>query len=283
MVKFFEAYRDRHGVDFWAVTAGNEPAGNTGKWQDLKFTANQQRDFIKSALGPALRENTATSHLDLLMLDDQRIHLDSWTDAVLGDPESAQYVAGIALHWYAATEDITPSPLYFGEMDTAHEKYGEKFYMIATEACEGFLPWSKGVNPGDWGRAETYAHDILGDLNHWAEGWTDWNAWLGADGGPNWANNQVDAPIIVDAPDHFYKQPMYYAMAHFSKYVTPGSKRIKVTSTATGLGRSPMECGAFLRPDGLVALVVLNRGHLQLGKETAYSVRVGGTAGSPAR
>ena len=87
----------------------------------------------------------------------------------------------------------------------------------------------------------------------------------------------MDAPIIVDAADHFYKQPMYYAMAHFSKYVTPGSRRIKVTSTATGVGRSPMECGAFLRPDGLVALVVLNRGHLQLGKgaTTQYSVQVG--------
>lgn len=275
MVKFFEAYQDRHGINFWAVTAGNEPAGNTGKWQDLKFTANQQRDFIKSALGPALRSSPATSHLDLLMLDDQRIHLDSWTDAVLGDPDSAQYVAGIALHWYAATEDITPSALYFGEMDTAHKKYGKKVYMMATEACEGFLPWSKGVNPGDWGRAETYAHDILGDLNHWAEGWTDWNAWLGADGGPNWANNQVDSPIIVDASDHFYKQPMYYALAHFSKYIVPGSKRIAVNSTATGIGRSPMECGAFLRPDGLIVLIVLNRG-AKLSDDTEYSINVGG-------
>ena len=48
--------------------------------------------------------------------------------------------------------------------------------MFGTEACEGYLPWSKGPYPGDWGRAETYAHDILGDLNNFAEGWTDWNA-----------------------------------------------------------------------------------------------------------
>ena len=47
LVKFFEAYKSEHGVDFWAVTAGNEPAGNTGKWQDLKFTATEQRDFIR--------------------------------------------------------------------------------------------------------------------------------------------------------------------------------------------------------------------------------------------
>ena len=49
------------------------------------------------------------------------------------------------------------------------------------------------------------------------------------DGGPNWANNFVDAPIIVNAAqDEFYKNPMYYAMAHFSKFVTEGSVRVGV-------------------------------------------------------
>ena len=78
----------------------------------------------------------------------------------------------------------------------------------ATEACEGFLPWSKGPYPGDWTRAETYAHDILGDLNNYAEGWTDWNAFLDEKGGPNWANNQVDAAVIIDSNTSFFKQPM---------------------------------------------------------------------------
>ena len=37
-----------------------------------------------------------------------------------------------------------------------------------------------------------------------------------ADTGPNWANNFVDAPIIVNRDtDEFYKQPMYYSLAHF--------------------------------------------------------------------
>ena len=36
------------------------------------------------------------------------------------------------------------------------------------------------------------------------------------DAGPNWANNFVDAPIIVNRDtDEFYKQPMYYSLAHF--------------------------------------------------------------------
>ena len=37
------------------------------------------------------------------------------------------------------------------------------------------------------------------DLNHWSTGWVDWNMALDMQGGPNWANNFVDSPIIIDA------------------------------------------------------------------------------------
>ena len=46
-------------------------------------------------------------------------------------------------------------------------------------------------------------------------------------GGPNWAYNFVDAPIIVnEEQDEFYKNPMYYGLAHFSKFLPQGSVRI---------------------------------------------------------
>lgn len=69
---------------------------------------------------------------------------------------------------------------------------------------------------GDWTRGEYYAADILENLENWAIGWTDWNLALNEEGGPNWARNFVDAPIIVNATsDEFYKQPMFYVLAHF--------------------------------------------------------------------
>ena len=49
--KFASVYR-QHGVPVWALTAGNEPAGNSGKWQDLKFTAAQQRVRTTEPLEP---------------------------------------------------------------------------------------------------------------------------------------------------------------------------------------------------------------------------------------
>ena len=47
-------------------------------------------------------------------------------------------------------------------------------------------------------------------------------------GGPNWAYNYVDAPIIVnEEEDEFYKNPMYYGLAHFSKFLPEKSFRIE--------------------------------------------------------
>ena len=51
---------------------------------------------------------------------------------------------------------------------------------------------------------------------------------------------------------------MYYYLGHFSKFVPPGSKRIKTNSQAPLLV-APMEVTGFLTPDGNVVLVVLNR------------------------
>lgn len=35
-------------------------------------------------------------------------------------------------------------------------------------------------------------------------------------GGPNWVGNWVDAPIVINKDaDEFYKQPIFYFMAHF--------------------------------------------------------------------
>ena len=50
---------------------------------------------------------------------------------------------------------------------------------------------------------------------------------LDMNGGPNWAYNYVDSPIIVNEDqDEFYKNPMYYGLAHFSKFLPEETFRI---------------------------------------------------------
>lgn len=77
---------------------------------------------------------------------------------------------------------------------------------------------------------------------------------LDTHGGPTYIENYVDSPILVNSTSgEFYKQPMFYAIGHFSKFVPPGSFRIGTLSGVDGLN-----VAAFSRPDGGVVLVILN-------------------------
>ena len=62
----------------------------------------------------------------------------------------------------------------------------------------------KNVILGSWERGENYVKDIIEGLNHWSTGWIDWNLALDPSGGPNWAENQADSPIIVNAVSKKY-------------------------------------------------------------------------------
>ena len=79
---------------------------------------------------------------------------------------------------------------------------------------------------------------------------------LDTTGGPTYLKNYLDSPIIVNATaQEFYKQPIFYALAHFSKFVPPGSRKILLNPSTN----TKVESVAFLRPDNIVAVVLLNR------------------------
>lgn len=91
-------------------------------------------------------------------------------------------------------------------------------------------------------------------MNHWVQGWIEWNLALDTTGGPTWAANYIDAPIIVNkAKDEFYKQPMFYAIGHFSKFISRDSTRIKLSQSTV------IKTVGFKRPDGAVVIVMYNR------------------------
>ncbi|VDN00299.1 unnamed protein product [Onchocerca ochengi] len=104
------------------------------------------------------------------------------------------------------------------------------------------------------------------DLSHWVSGWTDWNLCLDLKGGPNFAKNYVDAPIIVNATaDEFYKQPMFYILGHFSKFIPPGSVRIDLHFYLKPISYEGI---AFVTPTHQRVLVLLNRGN----KSVTFSI-----------
>ncbi|XP_068623495.1 lysosomal acid glucosylceramidase-like [Battus philenor] len=255
--KFIEKYAGE-GISIWAVTTTNEPLdGYLGiaPFNSLGWTVKHMGDWIVNNLGPTIRESMFKD-VKILAVDDQRFTIPFWFYLMIREnPKAVEYIDGVALHSYA--DKVVPAYI----LDLVSKTNPDKF-MISTEYCEGSFPWQTNkVELGSWKRAVSYTTDILEDLNHNMVGWIDWNLCLDMRGGPNWANNNVDSPIIVNAArNEFYKQPMFYAMGHFSKLIKRGSRRIHVQQLKSFFSWS-IKHVAFLTPKRTVVLVLLNESH----------------------
>ena len=267
--KYLDAYK-AEGIDIWGVTVENEPLGNGNNWESMHYTAEEMTNFVQHHLGPQL-EKDGKNDVILLGYDQNRDHLKDWVDDMYQNEETSKYFDGTAIHWYRSTYEVFPDSLQY-----AHKKAPNK-YLIQTEACvDSEIPkwkddqwyWSKEAT--DWGMdwAEDkhkhlhpkyvpvyrYARDIIGCLNNWVDGWVDWNMVLDKQGGPNWFKNWCVAPVIVDPDaDEVYFTPIYYTMAHFSKYIRPGSKIIGLDNSDDAI-----KVTAAQNPDGSIAIVVFN-------------------------
>lgn len=65
----------------------------------MGYTAEMERDFVKEDLGPTLAK-FGYSDVKVMIIDDLRNFVESWADTILGDPQTAKYLSGIAVHWY---------------------------------------------------------------------------------------------------------------------------------------------------------------------------------------
>ncbi|XP_023245597.1 glucosylceramidase-like [Copidosoma floridanum] len=250
IIKFLEEYQ-KHGFNMWAVSTGNEPLAvlnplshiNTMLWTPCSLSA-----WVVEYLGPSLQKSISNS-TSILIIDDQRLTLPIYAGVMaIFYRNTLQYVKGLAVHWYL-DEFIPPFTL-----DITHMMIPDKF-IISTEFSVGNRPWEMiKVDLGSWSRAERLILKLIQNINHWVSGWIDWNLALDIKGGPNWVGNNIDALIIVDPEnDTFYKQPMYYAMTHFSKFVSLSSIRIEAKSNFNTIAFT-----AFLTSDNYVVLILYN-------------------------
>ncbi|CAH2051818.1 unnamed protein product, partial [Iphiclides podalirius] len=251
--KFIEKYEEA-GLKVWAITTTNEPIDGyfgIASFNTLGWSIEKMGEWIVNNLGPTIR-NSKYSNVKILAGDDQRFTIPFWFNVMLQkNPKALEYVDGVGVHYYA-DRFVPPAVLY-----TVSKTHPDKF-ILATEACEGSFPWQEKVELGSWTRAVRYMEDILEDLNYNVVGWIDWNLCLDTRGGPNWANNFADSAVIVNKTE-FYKQPMFYAVGHFSKFIKRGSVRISV-SEKKSFFTSSVSSVAFQNPEGSIVLVLFNGG-----------------------
>lgn len=226
------------GVPVWGLTVQNEPAAKQ-IWDSCLYTAEEERDFVRDHLGPALHA-AGLDELRLIVWDHNRELAFERGAVAYRDADAAKYIWGVGLHWYAGD--------WFDQLDQLQTAWPDK-HIIFTEGC-----WEGGVKLGRWDRGARYAHHIIGDLNHRCEAWIDWNMVLDHTGGPNHVGNLCDAPIIVDTEQRVvHRQSSYWYIGHFSRYLRPGAQRIGLSYIG-----GPLEATAFENADGSRALVVHN-------------------------
>ena len=270
--KYLEAYKEQ-GIELWGFTVENEPHGNGNNWESMHFSPEEMTDFVQHHLGPRL-ETDGYGDKVILGYDQNRAGIKEWADVMYANEASSKYYDGMAIHWYESTYEVFPEELQY-----AHNKAPEK-YLIETEGCvDSEVPawkddawyWKKEATDWGWDWApedqkylhpkyapvNRYARDIIGCLNNWVDGWVDWNMVLNRQGGPNWFKNWCAAPIIVDEEaDEVYFTPLFYTMAHFSKYIRPNADVIGVDHSDKDL-----QITAAQNTDGSIAVVVFNEGN----------------------
>ena len=217
--KFIHAY-EKAGIPIWGLTVQNEPMASQ-TWESCLYTAEEERDFVKNHLGPALRK-AGLSDKKIIIWDHNRSLMYQRASVVLDDPAAAKYVWGVGFHWYVGDN--------FENVKRVKEAY-PKTHLLFTEGCHGPYDASK-INGWQWG--ELYAKSMINDFNNGTEGWTDWNVLLDENGGPNHVQNFCFAPIHADTKTGKLSYlNSYYYIGHFSKFIRPGAKRI-ISSSMTG-------------------------------------------------
>ncbi len=258
-VKFIKGY-EAQGIPVWGLTVQNEPMAKQ-TWESCMYTADEERDFIKNFLGPALWKNGLKSK-KLIAWDHNRDLMYHRASAILHDTAAAKYVWGIGFHWY---ESWTGAPI-----PENVKRVAEAFpntALLLTEACNYPFSWDT-FDEWQWG--ENYGASIISDFNNGAGGWTDWNILLDETGGPNHVGNFCFAPVHADTRDgSLHYMNSYYYIGHFSKFIKPGAKRIACSSS-----RAQLQATAFKNPDGSIVVVVMNQGDT----EVSFRLYLGGQA-----
>jgi len=290
LARYLEAYAEA-GVPIWGITPVNEPHGNGGNWESMHFSPESQNAFVHDHLVPRLRRSPVPFP-KILIYDQNRDGMEEWADVIFADPRSPDVVYGMAIHWYASTFKV-----YEDVLQRVHEKYPD-FSVLHSEGCidnlgnpapqgiedpEGFQEegwfgddafwWNETAT--DWAYTATwarnaadhpmytpvhrYARNIIVSLDHWLTGWVDWNVVLDRDGGPNHAQNNCGAPIMVDTDTgEIHYTPIYHVLKQFSRTIRPGDRAVETQRSLGGLDADDLHACATLNDAGLLSVQVLN-------------------------
>ena len=233
-VKYVKAY-EKEGIPIWGITVQNEPMA-VQVWESCIFTANEEKNFVRDYLGPALKKN-GLDNLKLIIWDHNRGIMYQRAQVAYSDPEASKYIWGMGFHWYVGD--------HFDNVRMVHDAFPDKG-LLYTEAGIG----------GSWNDGFRLVKNMIMDLNNWTQGFVYWNMLLNENGGPRHAGGEFRGENVCTFNTKTGKliySPTYYMFGHFSRFVKPGAERIACTSSSDNFIAT-----AFKNPDGELTVIILN-------------------------
>jgi glucosylceramidase len=241
LARFVEEY-GMEGITVEAVAVQNEPSIENDypscRWQPSQFDT-----FVRDYLGPTLQQRGLPTTILLGTFNDPKNQKHAM--AVLDDAAARPFVNALGVQWNGlpiakAARGAAPDlPIWHTETDCGNHH------------------WESGFNPdrpqNDWAYALLTWRNIRSYLKGGAELYSLWNLVLdetgkSIDAKRPWPQN---SPIVVDrTTQEVIYTPMYFAVAHFSRYVGAGSVLLD--------GKGSGDAVAFHQPDGKLVVVLVN-------------------------
>lgn len=245
-VKWIKAF-EAEGIQITSVTPQNEPL-NWGNSMSLYMPWDQERDFVKTALGPAFNNEGIDTKI---ICFDHNYNYDNKEDQkqyplkIYADPEASQYIDGAAYHSYGG------SPT---ELDVIHNAAPEKNLYFTEQSI------------GTW-NYESFGQSLMSEMKNtcietvtrWCKAVIVWNFLLDDQGGPHGGPGACATcygAVDVSSKDYttLTKRSHFYTIGHLSKAFKTGSTRIATSGyLPTGVSAVAAE-----NPDGTYGLVLLN-------------------------
>lgn len=244
--RYVEAY-GAEGVPIYAITVNNEPHFEPDNYPGMKLEPAQRAKFVGQNLGPLFaRSGIKTKIFDL----DHNWDLYRSPLQFLGDTAARKYVDAIAWHCYGG--DVSAQ-------DSVHHAFPAKDAYF-TECSGG--EWSPKF--GD-NLKFVVGKLIIGSTRNWSRGVLLWNLALDENHGPHLGGcGDCRGVVTVSTNGAITRNVEYYALAHASRFVFPGARRVESTS-----GVDSVETVAFMNPDASKVLIALNTS----GSNRALAVR----------
>jgi glucosylceramidase len=236
-LKFLQAY-EAEGVPVQAVTIQNEvDTDQDGRMPACIWPQEYEADFVRSNLGPLFERLGVKTKIWLI---DHNYNL--WGRALgeLETPDVHRYSNAIAWHGYVGKPEW---------IDRVHSVYPD-VEMYWTEGGPDYTDPHYATNWSEWSKT------FSGILNHWCRSITAWNLALDEQGRPNIGPFPCGGLLTVNsASKEISYSGQYWALAHYSRFIHRGARRIESESRVADLYHV-----AFENPNGGHVLVLTNPG-----------------------